>query len=758
MSATGMSENMVRLFQKMKSELDQQTATIKKNVTENIMRSTDEKLQPILEENKCLKTEIQKFNESNYSDSDPLCLEFRKPCRHSANSKSKFKCSDISMALVIKNRELLNKHTSKSNQGRYMSRFMAPFEPQRRNKIPSQGIAKKRKLSCSYFILSKKKKNKLICKKLFMAVFGIKDKRLTSINNTCFKGGIPKEIAEHLQVKRGLFYTIWNKEYNIGFSTPSSDVCNACTLWGNRIKIEKDQQKKQELMVQKRVHNLRAKAFYDFIREKPQNTKSLSCFDMPQVQALPKTPIQDSFYARQSGRGSTEISSALYDYLTKMNIASDIHTIRLFCDGCGGQNKNSIVLHTLMQWLYAKSPQNIREIKLYFPVRGHSFLPADRVFGRLEKQLRKVPVITTHEGYYEIYKNHGDLRLLNRDWKIFNVKELDKHLIKIERIQSLKRIFIKKICGINQNVKGCAVLGFLNYRFGEEKQSETLLKKGKRIPTELSVMEATTKPLNANKKNYVLALLVKQFGETWEEIDELKWFNNILHNDRRETYSKYKNRNPNSVSDSARSGKGTDDIYKPKVFWFDQMNSFIRPFVQQRPTQSNLILPTENSSDASIENSLQSEPNFECSTSQNSEDVTQIASKIDTPAIIKRKIEPQLSTSKSKKSIGDHEIGFMTSAIDKLNAISNRASQVATNNDDSYDHFGKYIASMLRSIGPPTAIRLQQNFMNEITNAMCPPEYVTDNSTAGRSSGRQSNLSTFSASNDDDYMTLFTDL
>ncbi|CAF4889282.1 unnamed protein product [Pieris macdunnoughi] len=111
-----------------------------------------------------------------------------------------------------------------------------------------------------------------------------------------------------------------------------------------------------------------------------------------------------------------------------------------------------------------------------------------------------------------------------------------------------------------------------------------------------------------------------------------------------------------------------------------------------------------------------------------------------------------------KKSIGDHEIGFMTSVIDKLNAISNRASQVATNKDDSYDHFGKYIASMLRSIGPPTAIRLQQNFMNEITNAMCPPEYVTDNSTAGRSSGRQSNLSTFSASNDDDYITLFTDL
>jgi len=35
---------------------------------------------------------------------------------------------------------------------------------------------------------------------------------------------------------------------------------------------------------------------------------------------------------------------------------------------------------------------------------------------------------------------------------------------------------------------------------------------------------------------------------------------------------------------------------------------------------------------------------------------------------------------------------------------------------------------------------------------------ITDNSTPGTSSGRQSNLSTFSASNDDDYMTFLTDL
>ena len=43
------------------------------------------------------------------------------------------------------------------------------------------------------------------------------------------------------------------------------------------------------------------------------------------------------------------------------------------------------------------------------------------------------------------------------------------------------------------------------------------------------------------------------------------------------------------VADSERSGRGTDEVYKPKVFWFEQMDRFIRPFVQQRPTTSNLV-------------------------------------------------------------------------------------------------------------------------------------------------------------------------
>ncbi|KAJ4446062.1 hypothetical protein ANN_12748 [Periplaneta americana] len=34
-------------------------------------------------------------------------------------------------------------------------------------------------------------------------------------------------------------------------------------------------------------------------------------------------------------------------------------------------------------------PFHLKERSMYFPVRGHSYLPADRVFGILEKHLRR---------------------------------------------------------------------------------------------------------------------------------------------------------------------------------------------------------------------------------------------------------------------------------------------------------------------------------------------------------------------------------
>lgn len=351
-----------------------------------------------------------------------------------------------------------------------------------------------------------------------------------------------------------MFYKMFHGEFNIGFSTPASDVCSTCTLLMNKIKSEKDPTKKVELMTQKRIHKLRANAFYEIMKTSVPDSVTL-CFDLQQVLPLPCTPIGECFYARQvslynfcifdldhnkpffyvwdetqAHRGSVEIGSALYSYLNSLDIPNNIKVIRMFCDGCGGQNKNSHIIHTLLQWLYAKSPQTLHCIQITFPVTGHSFMPADRVFGRIEKDLKRIPVITIKEKYFECFKRHGDLRILGTDWITKDITILENNLKKVNSIQSLKRIHItKKFKQGTQNALNCVVKSYENFKFETGKEeSISLLIKGKCIPLEIPNTDSGTIPLTVNKKKDVENLLKKQFGDDWRNLEELSWYKSVI--------------------------------------------------------------------------------------------------------------------------------------------------------------------------------------------------------------------------------------
>lgn len=228
------------------------------------------------------------------------------------------------------------------------------------------------------------------------------------------------------RAKKSFFRSVFINNFNIGFQSPSSDVCTYCTLLKNKIKTATGTEK-VNLMTEKRIHSKRSRAFYDLMKEEQEGSLTF-CFDLQQVQPLPHTPIQETFYSRQisfyifrivakntkinplfynwtetqAKRGATEIGSALLDF-SKTHDFEGIHTIRLFCDDCGGQNTNSHIVHLLLFWLQKLSPENVEKIQLFFPVRGHSFLPADRVFRRVEKELRCHPIITTTEEYIQYY-------------------------------------------------------------------------------------------------------------------------------------------------------------------------------------------------------------------------------------------------------------------------------------------------------------------------------------------------------------------
>lgn len=354
---------------------------------------------------------------------------------------------------------------------------------------------------------------------------------------------------ENLKVQYKFFYEIFTTQYNIGFSSPATDACTSCTSLKLRLKRAINEKEKNAVITELRIHKLRAKAFYELSKAAVENSFSF-CFDLQKVLPLPKTPIQEAYYSRQlsmyvfccvgmdsrnpmfftwtedqASRGALEIGSALINYLDSLmpNLPSSATLFRLFCDGCGGQNKNSFIVHALMNWI-SGAPLNIKEIQVYFPVRGHSFLPADRTFGRVEKDLRKEDTIITKEKYLEIYKTHGNVKELGKDWHVKNIKELEKKYRKINEIQSLKRIFIKR----NKNNTGILVRCMKHYRFECNEPFKSILKRGQKDATVPLPILQLGKKVKQEKLMDIRKLLEKHFGEGWENVEETKFYRDIF--------------------------------------------------------------------------------------------------------------------------------------------------------------------------------------------------------------------------------------
>lgn len=354
------------------------------------------------------------------------------------------------------------------------------------------------------------------------------------------------------QVSYSMFRNVFLTKFNIGFSSPASDTCSQCTRLKHLIKSEKDQRKKVNFITEYRIHRKRAKAFYYLCKQEPNNSLTF-CFDLQQVQPLPRTPISDAFYSHQislysfccvtmtsnnptfyiwtenqAGRGSTEIGSALFDYLKSLDLTG-ITQIRLFCDGCGGQNKNSHIIHMLMFWLLKYSPDNITEVTITYPVRGHSSMPADRVFRRVEKIFRKNPTIVYKDEYIDYYSEVGSVKILGQDWKVFDIKELQNFLNKITGIADLKRISLQKKYIQGSEEISISIACFQNFRSEAQSEvSKSLYKRGKTLKN-FSLYEVHLRDNIPQKKiESVKKLMEKQFGKELESDENFEWYRKLL--------------------------------------------------------------------------------------------------------------------------------------------------------------------------------------------------------------------------------------
>lgn len=362
--------------------------------------------------------------------------------------------------------------------------------------------------------------------------------------------------SPNLKVKLSYFRNIFNTKFNIGFGRPRSDVCSRCIELTEKIKYEANTELRNELMFQKTVHKRRAKAFFDFLRQEKSGLLTIS-FDCQKNQVLPKVPDQSAYYSRQlyiynftavigsstskltkenvfiftwtedeRPKGSNEIASAIFYLLTSVDLHG-IDTIRLMADGCGGQNKNSTFIGMCLKWFETEAPNMLGQIEIIFPITGHSFLPADRVFAKIEKEIKGIEVILNPDQYINIFENYGQVFQLGKSIPVRDWKTYTQRILKPLSQWHFKFNLCKRFILIKHNRNLIKIRGEPYYR-NDISLEKTVYKRGMSADCIDPVILSASNNLKAVKVKDVKNLLRKHFGENWNSIPDLKYYKDIF--------------------------------------------------------------------------------------------------------------------------------------------------------------------------------------------------------------------------------------
>jgi len=360
-------------------------------------------------------------------------------------------------------------------------------------------------------------------------------------------------VDEELKVKESYFRDVITTHFNFGFGSPKTDACLTCLYLDEQLKVEKNIEKKQMLETQKQVHKLKADAFYEILKTADDEAVVLT-FDCQKNLLLPRVPDQLAYFSRQYSfynftvinghsktkltkenvhcytwcesdfpKNSSSIASCLYHRLLNESFNGKTK-VKCFADGCGGQNKNTILIAMLAKWLMSDAPKQISSIEITFPMVGHSFLPPDRVFGLIEKNLRKKDTILKPEQYEEILAKHGTVHKVGVTVPVYDFKSESEKVQKKPgnwhfRFNPSKRIILKK----NKDKTAVVVKGEVAYRtdtctFRQVTKPNHTHQNMMLIEMEKGV---SLKPL---KIRDVAKLLSKHFGDDWRKLESLQFY------------------------------------------------------------------------------------------------------------------------------------------------------------------------------------------------------------------------------------------
>ena len=208
-----------------------------------------------------------------------------------------------------------------------------------------------------------------------------------------------------------------------------------------------------------------------------------------------------SFYIwgeHEQGRGVNSVASALTHFIEdRLTIPHhNIKLIRLFSDSCVGQNK----LFSVLLALHMLAAKYKVKLKHYFPIRGHSYMPSDRAFGRVEKMLRRKETILMPCEYFAVFSEVGNVLRYGDDWKVYDFKVLAKTAVKNH---PGFRISDTKVLVVMPEMPQMTVKNF----YASVGSQHSILKRGSRLSSLVAKELPPVNAVKAVKKRGVLQLL-----------------------------------------------------------------------------------------------------------------------------------------------------------------------------------------------------------------------------------------------------------
>ncbi|CAH1101694.1 unnamed protein product [Psylliodes chrysocephalus] len=234
-----------------------------------------------------------------YSYPDPRLESCSRPCSYNGKTYEYCKVGTQDILLIL--RKQFYNHSRKVLQDTLLCRYMCVMMAKRHRE--SKEIRARKATVC---YMSKSVKNGVrVCKGFFAVIFGIPYNRLTTVakvlETDAFlmkkgkgigsprKAQLKKEKVPDFIVKKlyrmyikkcapndwvsyDMFGNVFIHDFNIGFSFPPSDVCSKCTRLKEQLKQSNDPEKKNNIILEYRMHKKIANTFYELCRENPDNS------------------------------------------------------------------------------------------------------------------------------------------------------------------------------------------------------------------------------------------------------------------------------------------------------------------------------------------------------------------------------------------------------------------------------------------------------------------------------------------------------